>query len=154
MQRSKEKRTIIAVIIVAAFAFQLLTPTFGVVAFLDAQSGWIYKQTPYAIEAAEFLRSEYDDGQVMIITGSAQAHRIMQVSGIHLVQFDEMIESFLLKPSFKEPWLYDKWIVIGLEPGSDSVNAVNYWMERMDTLNQHYSLAFENQYYKIMKKSR
>ena len=150
MQRSKERRIII-IVIVAVFTFQLLTPAFGVVTFLDAQSGWVYKQTPYAIESAEFLRSEYDEGQVMIMTGSSQAHRIIQVSGIHIIQFDEIIESLMSKPSFKEPWLHDKWLIIGKEPDSDSVNAVNYWMERMDVLNQHYSLAFENQYYKIMR---
>ncbi|MEX0656068.1 MAG: glycosyltransferase family 39 protein [Nitrosopumilaceae archaeon] len=145
----KNRRIVIPVTIVAVFAFQLFTPMFGVVTFLDAQAGWTYKQTPYAIEAAEFLRSDYDNGQVMIMTGSSQAHRIMQVSGIHLVQFDEVIESVISKPSFMEPWLYDKWLIIGKEPDSDSENAVNYWMERTDILNQHYSLVFENQYYKI-----
>ncbi len=85
----------------------------------------------------------------MIMTGSA--HRIMQVSGIHLIQFDEMIESNLSKPSFKEPWLYDKWIIMGLEPDSDSVSAINHWQQRLNELQQHYSLEYENQYYKIFK---
>ena len=83
------------------------------------------------------------------MTGSSQAHRIMQVSGIHLVQFDEIIELHISKPSFKEPWLYDKWIVMGLEPDSDSISAVDYWQQRMDEIEQHYSLAYENKYYKI-----
>jgi len=119
------------------------------VTFVDAESGWLYKQTPYAIKAGEFLKSDYDEGQVMIMTGSAQAHRIMQVSGIHLKQFDEMIEAYLSKPAFKEPWAYDKWIVIGLEPDSDSINAVDYWQKRMNEIEQHYSLEYENKYYKI-----
>ena len=146
-----KRRPIFAMIIVSLFAFQLLTPVFGVVTFVDAESGWVYKQAPYAIKAAKFLKTEYDDGNVMIMTGSAQAHRIMQVSGIHLIQFDEMIESYLSKPSFKEPWLYDKWIVMGLDPGSDSVSAVNYWQQRLSEIQQHYSLEYENQYYKIFK---
>ncbi len=144
-----KNRPIFAMIIFLLFAFQLLTPVFGVVTFLDAESGWIYKQTPYAIQTAEFLKTEYDDGQIMIMTGSA--HRIMQVSEIHLMKFDEVIEINLSKPFFKEPWLYDKWIIIGLEPDSDSVSAVNYWQQRLSELQQYYSLEYENQYYKIFK---
>ncbi len=146
-----KRRPIFAMIIVSLFAFQLLTPVFGVVTFLDAESGWVYKQTPYAIQTAVFLKTEYDDGQIMIMTGSAQAHRIMQVSGIHLIQFDEAIEMNLSKSSFKQPWLYDKWIIIGLEPDSNSVNVVEYWQQRLSELEQHYSLEYENQYYKIFK---
>ena len=145
----KQSRSVILVVIISLFAFQLLTPAFGTVTFIDAESGWVYKQTPDAIKAGEFLRSEYDGGKVMIMTGSSQAHRIMQTSGIHLIQFDEMIEAYLHKPAFKEPWLYDKWIVIGLEPDSDSITAVDYWQQRMNELEEHYILAFENKYYKI-----
>jgi len=144
-----KNRRIFAVILIPIFAFQLLTPTFGVVTFADAESGWSYKQTPYAIKAAEFLKSEYDDGKVMIMTGSSQTHRIMQISEIHLIQFDEMIELNLSKPFFKKPWLYDKWLIVGLEPGSDSINAVDYWQKRMNEIEEHYSLEYENKYYKI-----
>ena len=147
--RIKQRRPIIAVIVISLFAFQLLTPTFEVITFADAESGWVYQKTPSTIKAAEFLKSDYDNGKVMIMTGSAQAHRIMQVSGIHLIQFDEMIESYLYKPAFKEPWLYDKWIIMGLEPDSDSISAVDYWQQRMNELEQHYSLVYENEYYKI-----
>ena len=144
-----KNRRIFAVILIPIFAFQLLTPTFGVVTFADAESGWSYKQTPYAIKAAEFLKSEYDDGKIMIMTGSSQTHRIMQISEIHLIQFDEMIELNLSKPFFKKPWLYDKWLIVGLEPDSDSINAVDYWQKRMNEIEEHYSLEYENKYYKI-----
>ena len=124
----RKRRTIIAVVIVSVFAFQLLTlathellcaeygtvTTFGVVTYIDAQSGWVYKQNPYGIQAAEFFKSEYDEGQIMIMTGSAQAQRIMQVSGIPLIKFDEMIEVHSSRRSFTEPWLTHKWLIIGL----------------------------------------
>ena len=159
----RKRRTIIAVVIVSVFAFQLLTlathellfaeygtvTTFGVVTYIDAQSGWVYKQNPYGIQAAEFFKSEYDEGQIMIMTGSAQAQRIMQVSGIPLIKFDEMIEAHSSRPSFTEPWLTHKWLIIGLEPDSDSLDVVNYWKQRIDQLEQHYSLLYENKYYKI-----
>jgi len=163
----RKRRTIIAGIVVSVFAFQLLTSTFGVawneetqqhdiqpymnsvVTYIDAQAGWIYKQNPYGIQAAEFFKSEYDEGQIMIMTGSAQAQRIMQVSGIPLIKFDEMIEAHSSRPSFTEPWLTHKWLIIGLEPNSDSLDVVNYWKQRIDQLEQHYSLLYENKYYKI-----
>ena len=163
----RKRRTIIAGIVVSVFAFQLLTSTFGVVwneetqqhdiqpymnsvvTYIDAQAGWIYKQNPYGIQAAEFFKSEYDEGQIMIMTGSAQAQRIMQVSGIPLIMFDEMIEAHSSRPSFTEPWLSHKWLIIGLEPDSDSLDVVNYWKQRIDQLEQHYSLLYENKYYKI-----
>ena len=163
----RKRRTIIAGIVVSVFAFQLLTSTFGVawneetqqhdiqpymnsvVTYIDAQAGWIYKQNPYGIQAAEFFKSEYDEGQIMIMTGSAQAQRIMQVSGIPLIKFDEMIEAHSSRPSFTEPWLTHKWLIMGLEPDSDSSDVVNYWKQRIDQLEQHYSLLYENKYYKI-----
>ena len=163
----RKRRTIIAGIVVSVFAFQLLTSTFGVVwneetqqhdiqpymnsvvTYIDAQAGWIYKQNPYGIQAAEFFKSEYDEGQIMIMTGSAQAQRIMQVSEIPLIKFDEMIEAHSSRPSFTEPWLTHKWLIIGLEPDSDSLDLVNYWNQRIDKLEQHYSLLYENKYYKI-----
>ena len=163
----RKRRTIIAGIVVSVFAFQLLTSTFGVVwneetqqhdiqpymnsvvTYIDAQSGWVYKQNPYGIQAAEFFKSEYDEGQVMLMTGSAQAQRIMQVSGIPLIKFDEMIEAHSSRPSFTEPWLSHKWLIMGLDPDSDSSDIVNYWNQRTDQLEQHYSLLYENKYYKI-----
>lgn len=163
----RKRRTIIAGIVVSVFAFQLLTSTFGVVwneetqqhdiqpyinsvvTYIDAQSGWVYKQNPYGIQTAEFFKSEYDEGQVMLMTGSAQAQRIMQVSGIPLIKFDEMIEAHSSRPSFTEPWLSHKWLIMGLDPDSDSSDIVNYWNQRTDQLEQHYSLLYENKYYKI-----
>ena len=171
----RKRRTIIDVVIVSVFTFQLLTlttfwdfnydamfvydplsfaqntdsGTIGVITYIDAQSGWVYKQNPYGIQAAEFFKSEYDEGQIMIMTGSGQDQRIIQVSGIPLIKFDEMIEAHSSRPSFAEPWLTHKWLIMGLEPDSDSSDVVNYWKQRIDQLEQHYSLLYENKYYKI-----
>ena len=146
----KQKRLLLTPIIVALFIFQILTPIIGVVTFLDAESGFVYKQAPFAIETGEFLESHYDDGTIMIMTGSSQAHRIMVSSGIHLIQFDDIIESHISKKSFQEPWIYDKWIIIGKEPDSDSIVPVKYWEGKMDKLKTYYNVEFENQYYKIL----
>ena len=138
-------------IVVGLFIFQISIPAFGVVTYLDAYGGWIYKQAPYAKQTSNFLYDNYDGGKILIITGSSQAHRIMISSGVDLIDFNEGIESFLFKPYFKEPWNHNKWIIIGTEPDSDSVNAVQFWQENIDVLEMHYDLINQNDFYIVYK---
>lgn len=145
------KKTVLGFVIASMFVFQIVTPTFGVVTYLDAYGGWIYKQAPFAKQTSNFLYDNYDEGKVMIMTGSSQAHRIMISSGIDLIDYNEGIESFLHKPFFKEPWKYNKWIVLGIEPDSDSVNAAKFWSDNIDQLKMHYEIVDENQYYQVFK---
>lgn len=145
------KKTILGFVIAGMFVFQIITPIFGVVTYLDAYGGWTYKQSPFAKQTADFLYDNYDDGKILIMTGSSQAHRVMISSGADLVDFNEGIESFLNKPFFEEPWNHNKWIVIGIEPDSDAVNAVRFWTENRDLLERHYDLINQNQYYQVFK---
>jgi len=147
----KRKNFTIVAIIASLFIVYGIIPFFGVITYIDAEEGFIFKHTPYAFKAGEFLKSEYDDGNLMIMTGSMQSQKIMISSGIPLKQFDDMIESHTTwKPSFKEPWKYDKWIIMSSEPDSDSVVPAKYWEDRSSELEQHYQTVFENKYYKIM----
>jgi len=150
-ERIRRNHLAFAGIIGSLFLYQLATPAFGVVTFLDARNGFFWKQNPFAAQAGEVLGSLYDEGNIFILTGSAQEHRIMLSSGIALRQFDEIIESSTWKDSFKEPWLYDKWIIISNEPDSDAISTTKYWMDRQEELNRHFDVVYENQYYKIMK---
>ncbi len=145
------KKMILGIIVTSLFVFQVISPTFGVVTYLDAYEGWNYKQAPYAKQISDFLNENYDDGKILILTGSSQAHRIMISSGVDLVDYNEGIESFLSKSFFKEPWKYNKWIVIGIEPDSDSVNAVKFWSDNMNILETYYELVNQNQYYQVFK---
>ena len=145
------KKTVLGFIISSMFVFQIVSPTFGVVTYLDAYSGWIYKQAPFAKQTSDFLYDNYDEGNVMIMTGSSQAHRIMISSGMNLVDYHEGIESFLHKSFFKEPWKHNKWIVLGLEPDSDSVNAVRHWSDNIELIENHYDLVYENTFYQVFK---
>lgn len=145
------KKVILGIIVTGLFIFQVASPTFGVVTYLDAYSGWSYKQSPHAKQTSDFLYENYDDGKILIMTGSSQAHRVMISSGVDLVDYNEGIETFLHKSFFKEPWKYNKWIVIGLEPDSDSANAAKFWLDNIDTLKKHYEIVYENQYYKVFK---
>ena len=92
----------------------------------------------------------YHGGTIFILTGSAQEHRIMLSSGIPLRQFNDIIGSSTWKNSFKEPWLYDKWVVIGKEPDDDAQSAAKYWINNQELLNEHYRIKYENEYYKIL----
>ncbi|MFB5613962.1 MAG: ArnT family glycosyltransferase [Candidatus Nitrosomaritimum yanchengensis] len=151
LKLEKIKKKIIFGIIASLFVFQIASPAFGVVTYLDAYSGWIYKQAPYAKETSDFLFENYDGGKILIMTGSSQAHRIMISSGASLIDFNEGIESFLYEQYFKEPWNHNKWIVIGKDPDSDSVNAVKFWSDNKDKLDEHYDLVYHNQYYQVLK---
>ena len=100
--------------------------------------------SPFAKKTSEFLYENYDDEKILIMTGSSQAHRIMISSGVNLIDFNEGIETFLFKPYYKEPWNHNRWIVLGLEPDSDSANAAKFWSENIDTIKIHYNLVDEN----------
>jgi len=144
------KNLILAGIVCIIFLYQLLTPAFGVVTFVDAQGGFVYKQHPFAVQTGEELGSIYDGGTIFILTGSAQEHRILVASGIPLKQFDDIIGTSTWKISFKEPWSHDKWVVIGKEPDDDAVSVAKYWINNQEQLNEHYRTVYENEYYKIL----
>jgi hypothetical protein len=149
--RIRKNNFILAGVIGSLFVYQLATPAFGVVTFIDATNGFFYRTTPFAVKTGEVLGSFYDGGNIMMLTGSAWDERIMLSSGIALKQFDQILEYSMVKNSFKEPWLYDKWIVMSSEPYPDAVKPAKYWMDRKETLNEHFDTVYENQYYKIMK---
>ncbi|MEW6604485.1 MAG: glycosyltransferase family 39 protein [Thermoproteota archaeon] len=147
----KNNRGFVITIIGALFVFQISMIAFNTVpTYLDARGGFLYKVNPFAIQTGESLNSMYDDGMIMIMTGSAQGHRIMVTGGIPLKQYDEIIESSTWKESFYEPWLYDKWIILSKVPDSDGANVVKYWQDRRSELDEHYKKVYENEYHEIL----
>jgi len=149
--KTKKNRSLVAAVIGVLFLFQTSMIAFDrVPAYLDAKGGFLYDVNPFAVQTGEALNSMYDNGTVMIMTGSAQGHRIMVTSGIPLRQYDEIIESSTWKKSYYEPWSHDKWIVMAKQPDSDGITATKYWAERRDELDSHYRPVYENDYYRIM----
>lgn len=133
------------------FAWQLLSPAFIVPTYSDAVGGHSVKENILAAETGKALELLYDgNGQIMILTGSGLEHRIMVTSGIALRNFDEIIDHSTWKASFKEPWSYDRWIIITNKPGTDALSTGQYWLDRMDELEMYYKVVYENEYYKIM----
>jgi len=150
-EKARRNRRVIVAAVAVLFVFQVLSPVFGEVpSFLDAKWGFLYGINPYSVQAGEALKSIYDGGMIMTLTGSSQEHRMMVTAGIPLRQYDEMIESSMWKKSFHEPWSYDRWIVISKEPDSDGVSVAKYWQDMHSELDEHYRKAYENPHYEIL----
>ncbi len=147
----KDRRIIVAAVGVL-FASQSAMPAFfTVITVNDAFGGYSVKENILAQDAGEALKSLYDgDGKIMILMGSGLEHRVMITSGIALANFDEIIEGSTWKASFKEPWSYDKWIVITSKPATDALTTTQYWLDRQDELAQYYKTVYMNEYYSIM----
>lgn len=153
-QATKPVSSMIPSLVVASFfIYYLAISVFGGVAtYLDAKAGFDFHPNPYSVQTGEALKSIYDgEGKIMMLTGSAQEHRIMVFSGIPLVQFDEIIESNTSKESYQEPWKYARWIVISKSPDSDGVTSTRYWAEeRRAELDAHYAKVYENAFYEVL----
>ncbi len=150
-----EKRTnkmIAPTTIAALFVYPLVvTAASANITMHDAIGGYSVKENLLAKETGEALKALYDgDGKIMVLTGSGLEQRIMITSGIPLRQFDEIIEHSTWKASYKEPWSYDRWLIITSKPGTDALSTTKYWLDRLDQLADHYRIAYENEYYKIM----
>jgi hypothetical protein len=124
----------------------------GVVTFLDAKWNSQHGGRPFTVNTAESLKSSYKGGKILLITGSTQQNNIRQASGIPLKNFDTVLDGSTLKPSFKQPWLYDNYIIIGKKPDRSAMEASKYWLDRQDQLNTYFDTVYENEYYIIMAK--
>jgi hypothetical protein len=146
----KKNRYFFAATILMFFAYQLLTPALGVVTFLNAN--YQYDEVrPFQIQTATSLASSYDgNSKIVIITGSSQQNMIMHASGIPLRQFDQILESGSYKASFKEPWVYSRYIVLGKNPDASSHDVAHYWLDRQPLLEKYFDTIYQDKYYKLM----
>jgi hypothetical protein len=118
--------------------------------YRDARGGFDYQPTPSAVQVGEKLKSTYDGGKIVTLTGSGQEQRIMVTAGIPLGQYDELLTSSTWKGSYVEPWRYGRWLILSKDPDSDAESAVAYWNSRMSDLDTHYSVAYENADFKVL----
>src|SRR6185503_5738215 len=146
----RKRKGILAALVTTFFIYQFLMAFIpqGVITLDDATGGFNVKDNRLAIETGEKLKTIYDgSGKIIVLTGSGIEQRIMITSGLPLRQFDEIIEGSTWKPSFKEPWLYDSWMIISNHPASDAQNTTQYWLDRMDIIKQHYVPVYQNEIY-------
>jgi hypothetical protein len=150
-QRSTRGRAVVATGLAAWFAvLTVMIVLDKVPVYLEARGGFFYHVNPSAVDAGEALGKTYDGGKIMIMTGSAQEHRIMLTAGIPLGQYDDIIASSTWKTSYSEPWRYDRWLVMSGDPDSDAVSAAEYWNARRADLFAHYEKAYENEFNEIL----
>ena len=134
------------------FVYQfVVAPALGfVVTLLEARHFVSSAARQFSIKIAEALSSKYDGGRILIITGSAQQNNIIQESGIPIRNFDTILEGNTWKPSFKKPWLYDKYIIISKKADLSSAKVSRYWLDRQQQLNKYFDIVYEDKYYRIM----
>jgi hypothetical protein len=154
--KKKSRRTLImgGGLLGSLFVYQIVVLPFfpGIITIDDAAGGYNVKDNQLAIKTGEILKSIYDGkGQIMVLTGSGLEQRIMITSGLPLRNFDEIIEGSTWKASFKEPWAYDRWMIISKYPASDAESTTKYWLDRMNIINQHYITVYENEVFKILE---
>jgi hypothetical protein len=118
--------------------------------YLDAWKGFALRPRPSAVQVGEELRAAYDGGKIVTLTGSSQEQRIMVTAGIPLGQYDEVLSSSTWKGTYVEPWRYARWLILSKAPDPDAVAAVAYWNGRQPDLNAHYSISYENEYFKVL----
>lgn len=149
MHEKINKRKILFIMVSVLFMSCFITSFSIVPTYADAKNGFNYKQNPHSVQIGEKIGSMYDGGSIYVLTGSAQEQRIMISSGIDLKNFDDIIDSSTWKSSFKEPWLYDKWMLIGKEPDSDAIQVKQNWINNQDKIMKYYDLVYESDYYEI-----
>lgn len=134
------------------FVYQfVVAPVLGyVVTLLEARHFISSVTRQFSIKIAEALSSKYDGGRILIITGSAPQNNIIQESGIPIRNFDTILQGNTWKPSFKKPWLYDKYIIISKKADLSAANVSRYWLDRQQQLNKYFDIIYEDKYYRMM----
>jgi len=117
----------------------------------EAYAGFSYRNETFsAIETAKILRQNYDDGTILVLTSSGDAHKIMVFSGIHLVNFRDLFAG--------EPWplvngsrMFNKLVIFSNRPSGDAINGVHFIERNSPLLNEKYEAIYYNEFYTLMK---
>jgi hypothetical protein len=137
-------------IIIIFFSYHFALPALGVVTFLNANYQFSADRQSQ-INLAESLKSIYDrNSTILILTGSSQHNKIMQLSNIPLKQFNQIQESGADKESFKKPWLHTKYLILGKKPDASAKNVTQYWLDRQPLLEKYFNTVYDDKYYKLM----
>jgi hypothetical protein len=143
---------VVAALFVATTAYQLGWQRGKVVTIADAGGGFYYKQTPDATAVAEFLAREWRDGRILVAAGSAQAHRVIQPSGIATRQFTAALNhdrQWLDLDAVRNEFT---WVIVGKEPGADSADLAAALASQQAELERGYEIVLENAYYRVYRR--
>ncbi|MGQ0574128.1 MAG: hypothetical protein ACT4RN_07970 [Pseudonocardia sp.] len=151
--RAAPGRDAVVVGVAAWLVVQIAISGLGAVpVHLDARGGYGYHVNPSAVATGEALRAAYDGGKIVIMTGSAQEHRIMLTAGVPLGQYDEILHSSTWKGAYSAPWRYGRWLVLSRSPDSDAGSVGEYWNARRDVLDERYDTVFRSEFHEILRR--
>ncbi|MCS4538142.1 MAG: hypothetical protein HYY67_04720 [Thaumarchaeota archaeon] len=117
----------------------------------EAYAGFSYRNETFsAIETAKILQHNFNDGTILMLTSSGDAHKIMIFSGIHLVNFRDLFAG--------EPWplvnesrSFNKFVIVSNRPSGDAINGVRFIENNSILLNEKYEIIYHNEFYTLMK---
>jgi hypothetical protein len=123
-----------------------------VVAIADAAGGFRYGPTPDATEMGDVLARMYAGGAILMATGSAQAHRVMQPSGIPLRRYVLARNGDPVALDVRRIARAFTWVLIGRTPDSDGTDSAGYLLARRGELEAGYAPAHENASYLLLRR--
>lgn len=148
--QSRIGRILIVISLFMIFFLQLTLPFLGVATFDDAKKSFNYGPKD-AVVIGEELRSIYDKGSIVLLTGYGQGQRIMISSRLPLKTFHIIYNSNEqnILGSLEES---ERYLVIGKDRTPESQQSVDYWQARRELLLDFYNLRLENIHYVLMER--
>jgi hypothetical protein len=143
-------------VLIVAFALTTASQVGGrdwhVVTLVDAERGFHDVQTADATAIAEWLGREWRSGMVLCVTGSAEAHRIIQPSGIATRHFVTVSSDMrrLLDPAIARD--HFTWVILGRAPSADGVELVRRWNDSGDAVARDFDRVEENASYIVYRR--
>jgi hypothetical protein len=115
------------------------------------------KHFKFAFYTAKILNSKYSDkgARIVLFTPSQSGQQIMLESGIPLKNFITTSSGSYWQISKITPWIYGTYVIIRkpIDVHTDPTNdIIDYWNAHSKGLLKYYSLIYENQYYKMLKR--
>ncbi len=141
----------------AIIAILLVYPIFvlpmsgEIVTLIDAKNSVSYGTRPSAMEIAKVLGDLYEEGNVLLITGSAQQNIIMHASGIPLTKFYGAIEEFYCQIQQFE--LDSDYVILSKDPDPSSQTLAKGWTERKGELRKDFEKIYENDFYVLFARN-
>jgi hypothetical protein len=114
---------------------------------IDARNSESYGTRPSGEDAGKALGILYDEGKILLITGSAQQNIVRHASGIPLKNFKETIEGSSNHYDLQSSILESYYVVLSKKPDPSSEKYAESWLESQNGDKREFSKAYENSHY-------
>ncbi len=137
--------TVMIVLFVAIPIVQLTVPSIGTVLFKDAKKSF-NDQSRSTVSVGEEIGTRYESGTVSLLTGYGYGQRIMISSRLPLKTF--IIHYF---PSDSLPNVSGRYMIVGKERGSESVEFSTYWTLNKVKITSSYTIVSESNSFVLLQ---